>query len=123
MMLQQQVPEDFVIATGRHYSVREFVNAAAEEIGMNIAWRGHGREEKGFDKQGRCVIAVDGRYFRPAEVASLLGDASKARNKLGWQPKVTFRELVREMAAFDLREAERDQVVQQNGHRVYDLHE
>lgn len=123
MMLQQEFPEDFVIATGQHYSVRQFVNATAEELGMDITWRGNGRDERGFDKHGRCVIAVDGRYFRPTEVDALLGDASKARDKLGWRPKVTFRELVAEMAACDLREAERDQVVQQNGRRVYDLRE
>src|SRR3984893_2104009 len=84
MMLQQQVPEDFVIATGRHYSVREFVNAAAEEGGINIAWRGKEREEKAMDDRGRCVVAIDPQYFRPAEVENLLGDASKARTKLGW---------------------------------------
>jgi GDPmannose 4,6-dehydratase len=123
MMLQQSSPEDFVIATGQQFSVREFVDATAGEMGMAIAWQGHGRDEKGFDDQGRCVIAVDPRYFRPAEVDTLLGDASKARIKLGWKPRVTFRELVAEMAASDLREAERDQIVHQNGHRVYDLHE
>jgi GDPmannose 4,6-dehydratase len=123
LMLQQEAPEDFVIATGEQYSVREFVNAAAEEIGMRLAWRGSGLDEKAFDTGGRCVVVVDPRYFRPAEVDTLLGDATKARKKLGWKPKVSFRELVAEMAATDLKEAERDELVRQNGHRVYDLHD
>jgi GDPmannose 4,6-dehydratase len=123
LMLQQETPEDFVIATGEQYSVREFVNAAAEEIGMRLTWRGSGLDEKAYDNSGRCVIAVDPRYFRPAEVETLLGDATKARKKLGWRPQVTFRELVAEMAATDLKEAERDELVRQNGHRVYDLHD
>jgi GDPmannose 4,6-dehydratase len=123
MMLQQESPEDFVIATGYQYTVREFVNAAAEEAGMKLSWRGNGREEKAFDNQGRCVVAVDGRYFRPTEVDTLIGDATKARMRLGWRPKVTFRQLVAEMVASDLQAAERDQLVHQNGHRVYDLHE
>jgi GDPmannose 4,6-dehydratase len=80
-------------------------------------------EEKAFDRNGRCVLAIDPRYFRPAEVDTLMGDATKARLKLGWKPKVTFRELVSEMVATDLQAAERDQLAHQNGHRVYDLHE
>jgi GDPmannose 4,6-dehydratase len=123
MMLQQDLPEDFVIATGQQYSVREFANAAAEELNMKLTWRGQGVEEKAFDNQGRCVLAIDQRYFRPAEVDTLIGDATKARVKLGWRPKVTFRELVSEMVATDLQAAERDQLAHQNGHRVYDLHE
>ncbi len=123
MMLQQESAEDFVIATGQQYSVREFVDAAAEEMNMRLTWRGHGQEEKAFDKHGRCVVAIDQRYFRPAEVDTLVGDATKARVKLGWRPKVTFRELVAEMVAADLQAAERDHLVRQNGHRVYDLHE
>jgi GDPmannose 4,6-dehydratase len=123
MMLQQDVPEDYVIATGEQYTVREFVTLAAAEMDMKISWRGAGEDEKGYDGTGRCIVAVDPRYFRPAEVASLVGDASKARIKLGWCPKVAFRDLVAEMAALDLKAAERDQIVLQNGHRVYDLHE
>ena len=123
LMLQQETPEDFVIATGEQYSVREFVNSAAYEMGMRLNWRGSGLDEKAYDNSGRCVIAVDPRYFRPAEVDTLMGDATKARRKLGWSPKVTFRELVAEMAATDLKEAERDELVRQNGHRVYDLHD
>ena len=123
LMLQQQVPEDFVIATGQQYSVREFVNAAAEELGMQLIWRGRGLEEKAFDAQGRCRVAVDPRYFRPAEVEALVGDASKARAKLGWRPKVTFRELVAEMVASDLQAAERDRLVRQSGYRIQSHHE
>jgi GDPmannose 4,6-dehydratase len=123
MMLQQQYPEDFVIATGQQYTVRDFVDAGAEEIGIKISWRGHAENEKAFDQNGRCVIAVDQRYFRPAEVETLVGDATRARIKLGWRPKVTFREIVAEMAAADLQAAERDQMVLQNGHRIYDLHD
>jgi GDPmannose 4,6-dehydratase len=123
LMLQQDQPEDYVIATGTQYTVREFVNAAAEEMGMKINWRGRGLDEEGVDEAGRRIIAVDPRYFRPAEVSSLLGDASKARAKLGWKPRTTFREMVAEMVASDLKNAERDQIIQKSGHRVYDRHE
>lgn len=118
LMLQQSEPDDYVIATGRQFSVREFVTAAAEELGIRLSWQGYGADEKAFDMEGRCVVAVDPRYFRPAEVDSLEGDASKARTKLGWKPKVTFREIVAEMAAEDLRLAERDQLVSNSGYRV-----
>jgi GDPmannose 4,6-dehydratase len=123
MMLQQEVPEDFVIATGCQYSVRQFVDSAAAELDLHLSWRGHGSQEKAFDQTGRCVVAIDPRYFRPAEVDNLLGDATKARLKLGWQPKISFAELVAEMVAQDLLEARRDLIVHQSGHRVYDLHE
>ena len=123
LMLQQDAPEDFVIATGRQYSVREFVNLAAEEIGMTLTWRGQGLEEKAFDAAGRCIVAVDPRYFRPAEVDALIGDASKAQAKLGWRPKVTFRELVAEMVASDLQAAESDKLVRQSGYQIYNRHE
>ena len=123
LMLQQDCPEDFVIATGEQYTVREFVNAAAEQMGMQLTWRGRGLEEKAFDTHGRCIVAVDSRYFRPAEVDELLGDASKARRKLGWRPKTTFRELVAEMVASDLEVAQRDQIVHQNGYRIYNHHD
>jgi GDPmannose 4,6-dehydratase len=119
MMLQQDSPEDFVIATGEQYTVREFVNAAADEIGIRLTWRGRGLEEKACDPTGRCIVAVDPRYFRPAEVDTLVGDATKAREKLGWRPKVTFRELVAEMVASDLQAAERDRIVQENGYQIY----
>jgi GDPmannose 4,6-dehydratase len=117
LMLQQDQPEDYVIATGLQYSVRDFVNAAAEELGIRLTWRGSGAEEKAFDGDGRCIVAVDPHYFRPAEVESLLGDASKARTKLGWEPKVGFRELVTEMIAADLKLAEREHLVSKSGHR------
>ena len=108
MMLQQEKPEDFVIATNEQKSVRDFVNIAANELGLQITWKGHGVEEKGYDQSGRCIVAVDPRYFRPAEVESLLGDASKAKEKLGWTPQITFAELVKEMVQTDLIVAEQE---------------
>lgn len=102
MMLQQEKPEDFVIASNQQKSVRDFVNVAARELGMQITWKGSGVDEKGYDQNGRCIVAVDPRYFRPAEVETLLGDASKAKQKLGWSPKITFEELVKEMVQADL---------------------
>ena len=90
---------------------------------MVVRWKGEGVDEKGYDESGRCIVAVDPHYFRPTEVESLLGDASKARQKLGWQPRVTFRELVAEMVAEDLRTAQRDELVKRHGHRPYDFHE
>ncbi len=122
MMLQQPLPEDLVIATGRQYSVREFVNAAAEEMEMKLTWHGSGLEEKALDSHGRCRVAIDQHYFRPAEVDTLVGDATKARTKLGWTPKVTFRELVAEMVAFDLEEANRDRLIHQSGYQIYNHH-
>jgi GDPmannose 4,6-dehydratase len=123
LMLQQEKPEDFVIATGIQYSVREFVDAAAREIDMDIRWSGTGVDEKAFDANGNCVVAVDPRYFRPAEVETLLGDASKAKQKLGWVPKITFEELVSEMMREDLKAAERDEVVRKHGFNTYQYHE
>ncbi len=123
LMLQQEKPEDYVIATGEQHSVREFVSLAAEELGISIQWKGSGAEEKGFDSNGRCVVAVDPRYFRPAEVDSLLGDAGKAQEKLGWKPVVNFRDLVREMVREDLKAAQRDELVQRHGYNSYDHHE
>jgi GDPmannose 4,6-dehydratase len=112
LMLQQERPEDFVIATGRQNSVREFVNAAAREMGMVLTWVGGGLEERGLDASGKCVVEVDPAYFRPTEVETLLGDASKARKKLGWSPKISFGQLVAEMAREDLKLAERDLYIQ-----------
>jgi GDPmannose 4,6-dehydratase len=106
LMLQQEAPEDFVIATGVQYSVREFVDRAADRLGMKIRWEGAGVEEKGYDETGRCVVVVDPGYFRPAEVETLLGDASRARERLGWAPRTDFATLVNEMADADLLEAE-----------------
>lgn len=123
LMLQQDKPEDFVIATGEQHSVRDFVNAAAAELGRTIRWQGSGVDEKGFDENGRCIVAVDPRYFRPTEVETLLGDATKAREKLGWQPKTTFAELVAEMVREDLRDAERDELVKRHGFATKNYHE
>ena len=123
LMLQQDKPEDFVIATGVQYSVREFVNAAAAEMGITIKWKGKGVEEKGCDASGRCIVAVDPRYFRPTEVETLLGDASKAKAKLGWTPKTTFAELVAEMVREDLKAAERDELVRHHGYSAFNRHE
>jgi GDPmannose 4,6-dehydratase len=123
LMLQQDEPEDYVIATGVQYSVRDFVSAAAAELGIQVRWEGEGVEEKGYDQQGRCLVSVDPRYFRPTEVETLLGDASKAREKLGWTPKIGFEELVREMIREDLRSAERDELVKKHGFDVNNFHE
>jgi GDPmannose 4,6-dehydratase len=123
LVLQQKTADDYVIATGEQHSVREFVEATAAELGMSVSWKGAGAEEKGYDAQGRCIVAVDPRYFRPAEVETLLGDATKARQKLGWKPKVLFPELVKEMAREDLREAERTQLVRKHGYAAPDQRE
>lgn len=106
LMLQQESPEDYVIATGQQFSVREFVSLAATRLGMDISWSGHGVYEKGYLSDGRCVVEIDPGYFRPTEVETLLGDASKAREKLGWTPKISFSELVDEMVDADMAEAE-----------------
>lgn len=152
LMLQQEKPEDFVIATGAQYSVRDFVNAAAAELGVNLSWRGKGLEETGVVESvdasrftshashitspqssslsppsvlrpGATIIRIDPRYFRPTEVETLLGDATKAKQKLGWVPKVTFKELVAEMVREDLKAAERDELVKRHGYSAYDYHE
>jgi GDPmannose 4,6-dehydratase len=124
LMLQQPEPEDFVIATGIQHSVREFAQAVAVELGMRLRWQGSGADECGVDETtGKTVIAIDPRYFRPTEVESLLGDASKARMKLGWQPRIGFQELVREMVAEDLRSAERDALCEREGFTTYRRHE
>ncbi|GAB6050850.1 GDP-mannose 4,6-dehydratase [Hydrogenophilus islandicus] len=130
LMLQQPEPEDFVIATGEQYSVRDFVNAAAQELGMKICWEGKGIEEKGFLEPctlpletRRPIVAVDPRYFRPTEVETLLGDASKARQKLGWQPRTSFQALVKEMVASDLKAAERERLMKTHGQAVFEWRE
>ena len=123
LMLQQEKPEDFVIATGVQYSVRDFVDAAAKELGIAIRWEGQGVDEKGFDASGKCIVAVDPRYFRPTEVETLLGDATKAKQKLGWTPKISFEQLVSEMVRADLRTAERDELVKKHGYQVMDYRE
>lgn len=123
LMLQQERPVDYVIATGHQHTVRDFVSAAAKEMGITVQWRGTDLDEKGYDAAGRCIVEIDRRYFRPAEVESLVGDASKAHKELGWTPKTSFGELVREMATADLREAERDRMLQGAGHRLKTSHE
>jgi GDPmannose 4,6-dehydratase len=124
LMLQQQKAEDYVIATGHQYSVRHFVEAAALQLGMNIEWRGSGVDECGVDtKTGNTIVRIDPRYFRPTEVETLLGDASKARAELGWQPAISFETLVEEMVREDLALAERDALVAREGYPVFKHHE
>ncbi|HDX8591108.1 GDP-mannose 4,6-dehydratase [Aeromonas dhakensis] len=112
LMLQQDKPEDYVIATGQQHSVREFVVRCAKKLGMNIEWSGQGVDEKGYDQNGRCIVEVDPFYFRPTEVETLLGDASKARKELGWEPSITFEEMVDEMIEHDLIEAKQTLLLQ-----------
>jgi GDPmannose 4,6-dehydratase len=128
LMLQQDEPDDFVIATGIQYSVRDFINAAAEELCMKIRWEGQGIEEVGYwttlagDDSGcgeKPIVRVDPRYFRPTEVETLLGDPTKAKEKLGWTPKISFEQLVSEMVREDLLTAERDELVKKHGYTVY----
>ena len=123
LMLQQEQPEDFVIATGKQYSVRDFVNIAAAELGITMNWKGEGIAEKGYDELGRCIVSVDPRYFRPTEVESLLGDPSKAKAKLGWEPRITFTEMVIEMVREDLSSAERDSLMKEHGYKTMAYHE
>ena len=129
LMLQQKRAEDFVIATGAQYSVRDFVDTAARELGMNIRWQGSGVDETGQIESGfpsqetQVIVRVDPRYFRPTEVETLLGDATKAREKLDWTPKITFHELVTEMVREDLKSAERDELTKKHGFSTYDRHE
>jgi GDPmannose 4,6-dehydratase len=122
-MLQQEKPEDFVIATGVQHSVREFVALAADVLGIKLKWEGQGVDERAVDKSGATVVAVDPRYFRPSEVETLLGDPSYAHERLGWKPTVTFEELVKEMVEVDLLAAERDQLVKKHGYNAYEYHE
>jgi GDPmannose 4,6-dehydratase len=124
LMLQQDAPDDFVIACGEQHSVREFIEAAGRELEMDIAWQGSGIEETGTDRNtGRQIVAVDPRYFRPTEVETLLGDPSKAKRLLGWEAKIPFQQLVKEMVATDLEAAKRDGLVRQAGYKTFDHHE
>jgi GDPmannose 4,6-dehydratase len=134
LVLQQKQPEDFVIATGQQYSVREFVEIAFREVGIRISWKGKGLKEKAVIisktvgstcplRNGDTVVEIDPRYFRPTEVETLLGDASKARKKLGWKPEISFKELVAEMVSEDLKEAEKDQLCKREGFEVMRFHE
>lgn len=119
LMLQQDRPDDYVIATGEQHSVRECIELAARELGLAIRWEGQGVEEKGINAaNGKTIVAVDPKYFRPTEVETLLGNPSKAHEKLGWAPRITFSELVREMVAADLEDAKRDELCQRAGFRV-----
>lgn len=126
LMLQQENPEDFVIATGVQFSVRDFVSVAAKELDMEIRWEGKGLNEKGYWKtvdRDKLIVAVDPRYFRPTEVETLLGDPSKAKAKLGWMPRINFKELVSEMVREDLKLAERDELIKHHGYRSMDYQE
>jgi GDPmannose 4,6-dehydratase len=134
LILQQPKPDDFVIATGEQRSVRQFIEAAASELDVAIAWKGEGAKEVGFVKrastkrwpalkEGQVIVRIDARYFRPAEVETLLGDPTKARKQLGWKPKIKFNELVAEMMREDIRLAEREQLARSHGHKVHDRHE
>ena len=124
LILQQPEPEDFVIATGEQHSVREFVSRAAAQLGMHVEWRGAGVDEQGIDtRTGRAIVKVDPRYFRPTEVDTLLGDATKARTKLGWEPQIGFEDLVKEMIAEDLAIARRDAVIAREGFKTYQYRE
>ena len=124
LMLQQDEPEDFCISTGIQYSVRDFVNAACKEVGIRLRWEGKGIGEKGIEADsGKVRVEVDPRYFRPTEVETLLGDSSKAREKLGWVPKITLEEMVAEMVREDLKIAERDELCRREGYRTFDYNE
>jgi len=123
LMLQQEKPQDYVIATGQQYSVREFVMRCAKLLELDLTWSGSGVEEKALDKAGNTVVAVDPRYFRPTEVETLLGDASKAKRELGWEPRISFDELVSEMVESDLKAAERDALVLRHGFDAYNVRE
>ncbi len=124
LILQQDDPDDYVIATGEQHSVREFVEAAFHEVGIQVRWEGEGIQEKGYDdKSGKVLVEVDPRYFRPTEVDTLLGDPTKAKEKLGWTPKVTLQELISEMVREDLKEAEKDQLCKKEGYKVMRYHE
>ena len=124
LMLQQEKPEDFCIASGKNYSVRDFVNSAWKYLGKEISWEGSGPNERGYDKEsGNLIVKVDPRYFRPTEVDTLLGDSSKAKEKLGWETKISFKEMVNEMMEHDLAIAQRDDLVKKHGFKVLDYHE
>ena len=124
LMLQQNEPEDFCIATGVHYSVRDFVNIVAQELEINIQWKGGGIDEIGIDAStGNTIVSVDARYFRPTEVETLLGDATKAKEKLGWEPKISFDEMVKEMTAADLKEAEKEKLYKDKGFETFHHYE
>jgi GDPmannose 4,6-dehydratase len=123
LMLQQEKPQDYVIATGEQHSVREFVQRCAALLDLDLTWQGSGVEERATDKSGKVIVSVDPRYFRPTEVETLLGDASKAQRELGWTPRTSFDELVREMVESDLKAAQRDALVRRHGFDAYNVRE
>tara|TARA_B100000614_G_C14422217_1_gene442427 strand:- start:399 stop:854 length:456 start_codon:yes stop_codon:yes gene_type:complete len=124
LMLQQDKPDDFIIATGQQYSVRDFVNFAYEYLGKKIRWEGKGLDEKGYDSEtNQLIVSVDPRYFRPSEVDTLLGDPSKAKEKLGWEPKITLKQMVDEMMENDINIAKRDSLVKKHGFKAPDFNE
>jgi GDPmannose 4,6-dehydratase len=123
LMLQQEKPQDYVIATGEQFSVREFVTRCAKLLDMNLTWQGSGIDEKAVDPKGNIVVAVDPRYFRPTEVETLLGDPGKAKRELGWTPRTSFDELVREMVDADFKAAQRDALVREHGFDAYNVRE
>jgi GDPmannose 4,6-dehydratase len=123
LMLQQDTPRDYVIATGHQYSVRDFVDHSARCLGMRLYWEGEGVDERALDDKGAVVVSVDPRYFRPTEVESLLGDPSKAHRELGWKPTTSFEDMVAEMVEHDLQEAKRDALVEKHGFNSYQYHE
>ncbi|MDX2439628.1 MAG: GDP-mannose 4,6-dehydratase [Desulfobacterales bacterium] len=121
LMLQQQEPEDFVIATGKQHSVKDVIETSARQLGISIHWEGKGVEEKGINEENnKTIVAVDAGYFRPTEVDNLLGDASKAKEKLGWEPRISFQQLISEMVAEDMKEAQKDNLCRQEGYKTYD---
>lgn len=123
LMLQQERPQDYVIATGRQYSVREFIDCCAARLGIELTWEGIGVGERAFDQHGRLVVAVDPRYFRPTEVETLLGDPTKAHRELGWKPRTSFEQLIDEMVSADLKSAQRDALVREHGFAAYSVRE
>jgi GDPmannose 4,6-dehydratase len=123
LMLQQSVAEDYVIATGQQQSVRDFVNISCAELGIELTWKGTAEDEKAYDSTGKCIVAVDPRYYRPTEVETLLGDATKAHQQLGWKPKYTFEQLVSEMIKEDLNSAKKDSLIKEHGYSTYNYHE
>jgi len=124
LMLQQEQPDDFCIATGKQYTVRQFVEFAADHLEIRIRWEGEGVNEKGYDSEtNQLIIAIDKRYFRPTEVETLLGDPTKAKQKLGWEPKITLEQMVQEMMENDLNLAKRDELIKQHGYKVFDYNE
>ena len=124
LILQQDEPDDYVIATGEQYSVRQFIEFGAEELGIELRWEGEGVDEKGINvATGDVIVQVDPRYFRPTEVDTLLGDPTKAKQKLNWEPKCSVRQLVAEMVASDYDQASRDLVVREAGFKTFDHHE